>query len=142
MAKRARLLQPDTVTPTRLGDIPTVSREAIVNALMDGEAMLAMAGGVLEVVVERAETGVPDERVTVAALIRWKDRTDAKPQPERTEPVQAPAAAAPPAPEPEVEAEPVPPDVGVEQLVTVPDDGLDLSTLEEEDLSSIPETLR
>jgi hypothetical protein len=74
MAKRARLLQPDTVTPTRLGDIPTVSREAIVNALMDGEAMLAMAGGVLEVVVERAETGVPDERVTVAALIRWKDR--------------------------------------------------------------------
>lgn len=141
MAKRARLLQPDTVTPTRLGEIPTVSREALVGALMDGEAMLTMAGGVLEIIVERAETGVPDERVTTMALIRWKDRTDARPQPERSEPLK-PAASAPAAEQPaetELDITERPPALLAADEVG---DGLDLSTLEEEDLSSIPQPLR
>lgn len=65
----------------------TVSREAMIAALMDGEAMLARAGGVLSVITQREPTEFPGEMVTTAAVFEWKDRTDARPQPETTAPV-------------------------------------------------------
>lgn len=62
------------------------NRQEIVEALMDGEAMLHRAGGVLEVVVSRIPTDLPGEMVTYAVVFAWKDRTDAKPQPEQASP--------------------------------------------------------
>lgn len=70
-------------------------RQEVIEALMDGEALLHRAGGVLEVVVMRQPTDVPGEMVTEAAIFAWKDRTDAKPQPE----VPAPQADPDPTPE-------------------------------------------
>lgn len=60
-----------------------LSRERLIEALADGATMLDIAGGCLEVVVGRAPTDVPGEMVMTGALIMWKDRTDAKPQPEQ-----------------------------------------------------------
>ena len=68
------------------------NRQDIIEALMDGEALLARAGGVLSVVVHRAPTDLPGEMVTTAAVFEWKDRTDGedRPQPERVAPQRAP----------------------------------------------------
>lgn len=59
-----------------------VNRADMQEAFADAEALLARAGGVLSVVVDRATTEIPGEMVTISALFEWKDRTDAKPQPE------------------------------------------------------------
>lgn len=125
-----------------------VDRQAVVEALMDGEAMVHRAGGTLTMVVQRRATGrVEGEMTTVGALFEWKDRTgEAKPQPEVP---AAPAAVADevvPEPEPEVEPslapevvaevdEPVEPDTPYDDAVR-DDDG------ELEDVSSIPLALR
>lgn len=105
----------------------TVSREALIGALIDGATMLDLAGGVLSVVVNRAPTGFPGEMVTTLALVEWKDRTDAREHPETevavpSEPRREPAPA-PADPEPEPEGDEVD-----------PADGFDYSRLQEEDV--------
>jgi hypothetical protein len=90
MAQRAWLVRPDheidIVDPVNGyaadGAVGAVSQNALAKAVLDGVVMLDRAGGVLSVTVARAPTGVPGERVTTGALIEWKDRTDARPQPE------------------------------------------------------------
>lgn len=129
-----------------------VDRQAVVEALMDGEAMVHRAGGSLTMVVDRVPL-VHDGRVipgamgTSGAIFEWKDRTgDAKPQPEvAVAPVavaEEPVLAAEPEPEPpladEVHAEvdePTEPDTPYDDAVR-DDDG------ELEDVSSIPLALR
>lgn len=59
-----------------------VSDEAMIESLMEAAALLKRAGGVLTVIVQRVPTDFPGERVTTAAVFEWKDRTDARPQPE------------------------------------------------------------
>jgi hypothetical protein len=84
MAIRRWAARPDQVS----GDdgepihIPVVSREAMREAFLDGEALMAQAGGVFTAVSERVRTNVPQEMVTTYAAFEWKDRTDARPQPE------------------------------------------------------------
>lgn len=60
----------------------TISREALIGALIDGAVMLDIAGGVLNVVVGRAPTNLNGEMVMTGAVLQWQDRTDAKPQAE------------------------------------------------------------
>lgn len=60
-----------------------MSREALIGALIDGAALLDIAGGVLSVMVGRAPTDLPGEMVMTTAILEWRDRTDAKAQPER-----------------------------------------------------------
>lgn len=64
------------------GTIPVVSQNSLVKAVADGALMLDRAGGTLSVVLQRHATGFPNEMVTVGAVIEWRDRTDARPQPE------------------------------------------------------------
>ena len=61
---------------------PVVTQEDLVKALFDGAVMLDRAGGCLQVVLQRQATKMPNEMVTVAAIVVWQDRTNAKPQPE------------------------------------------------------------
>lgn len=152
--QRPWLVRPDQVMYVEgYGEVPFVSREAMVAAMMDAEALMARAGGHISIVTERAPTGFPGEMVTTRAVFHWQDRTDAKPQPERPTPVVA--AQPPPEPLPDVEAEPEGETGGEETeslfhpehgaAADVRDsigDGLDESTLEEEDLSSVPEGVR
>jgi|SRR5580704_3479270 hypothetical protein len=98
MAQRGWLVRPDHEVDTfdaengytPLGPVGAVSQQALGKAVMDGVIMLDRAGGVLSVTVSRATTGVPGERVTTGAMVEWKDRTDARPQPERDTPPVAP----------------------------------------------------
>jgi hypothetical protein len=134
--KRSWAVRPD--------ETGTVSREALIGALVDGATMLDLAGGVLEVVVGRAPTDVPGEMVMTGALLQWKDRTDAKPQPEAT-------VAVTPQPKPAPEPQPLTADeydalgrqaaeerdeiAAAERPDDVdPADGFDYSKLEEEDV--------
>lgn len=117
-----------------------VDREELIAALMDGEALLWRAGGVLTVLPRREPTGLPGEMVTTGVVIEWKDRTDAKPQPEQPGTAAAPVPAAPP-------PAPAPPEqlvrdtaTGEEHpVVAVPGspDGLDESALPEEDVAAV-----
>lgn len=91
MAIRTRAVYPDTGYVLPSGEqIAIVSEETLVD---EAVAMLRVAyrvGGIVSVVQDRAQTGVPHEMVTVAAVVQWQDRTDAKPQPEpAVEPVPA-----------------------------------------------------
>jgi hypothetical protein len=61
---------------------PVVTQEDLIKALVDGAVVLDRAGGCLQVVLQRVPTGVPNEYLTVAGLVVWMDRTNAKPQPE------------------------------------------------------------
>jgi hypothetical protein len=83
MAIRTRAVYPDTGYVLPSGEqIAIVSEETLVD---EAVAMLRVAyrvGGIVSVVQDRAQTGVPHEMVTVAAVVQWQDRTDAKPQPE------------------------------------------------------------
>lgn len=72
--KRSWAVRPD--------ETGTVSRQALVDAFVDAATILDLAGGCLEVVVGRTPTGVPHEMVMNGALLVWRDRTDAKDQPE------------------------------------------------------------
>lgn len=87
MAIRRWAARPDQVLTVSGDDgepihIPVVSREAMREAFLDGEALMAQAGGVFTAVSERVRTNVPQEMVTTYAAFEWKDRTDARPQPE------------------------------------------------------------
>lgn len=122
-----------------------VEREDLIHALLDAAAILDRIGGVLSVVQERLPTGAPGEMRSVAVAIEWKDRTDAKAQPEQQVQVVAP-------PEPPAETEPPPGEESAALMEEPADaldrstdsigDGLDPSTLEDEDLSSVPEGIR
>lgn len=124
----------------RAPDGEEVDRNAVVAAIMDGESILWRAGGVLTILPYRQPTDIPSEMVTTAVLIEWKDRTDAKPQPEVA---QAPAAA--PAPGRQLPADATLNDVTEAAIANIAEpigsdgvpDGLDPATLEEEDLSSV-----
>lgn len=76
---------------------PVVAQNDLVKALVDAAVVLDRAGGCLQVVLQRKSTGVPNEMVTVAAIVVWQDRTNARPQPETRndelgiEPLGAPA---------------------------------------------------
>ncbi len=109
----------------------TVDRNEVVAAFMDGEAMLWRGGGVLTVLPHRVPTDLPGEMVTVAVVFEWKDRTDARSQPEVASPQPAAVAPAPVVEEPAAVEVPVLVGAG-----GIPD-GLDPATLEDEDLSSI-----
>ena len=50
--------------------------------MVDASTVLTRLGGVLAVAQLRQETGFDGEMVTQAAVFAWKDRTDAKAQPE------------------------------------------------------------
>jgi hypothetical protein len=100
-----------------------LSREQLIEALIDGAAILDIAGGVLSCVVGRAPTNLPGEMVMTGAVLEWKDRTDAKPQPEPAATVtEAPAA--------------IPGQLTVEDELeaTGEPDGFDYSKLEAEDV--------
>jgi hypothetical protein len=111
-----------------------VSRDEVVAALMDGEAMLCRGGGVLTVITQREATPFPGEMVTTGVVFEWKDRTDARPQAETpAQPPAPPAASAPPEP---VAVTPTPVPASGEP------DGLDPESLEDEDVSAIPPSQR
>jgi hypothetical protein len=82
MAVRSRLLLPDIAVRVASGEMEVVSRQALVEAVMEAVVTQDMAGGFISVAVQRQPTGAPNEMVTVSAMVEWKDRTDAKAQPE------------------------------------------------------------
>lgn len=131
-------VHPDTVVHTEAGTIPCVSRDAMVQAIMDGEAFLARTGGILVVTVGRQPTDLPGEAVTTHAVVEWRDSARATLEEERPSTVL-------PVPIAEPVATPEPPDdEGLQEAAAahVEVDGLDPSTLEEEDVSSVPESAR
>jgi hypothetical protein len=107
-----------------------LSREALIGALIDGAAILDIAGGVLTCVVGRAPTNLPGEMVMTGAVLEWKDRTDAKAQPEPAAAVTEP----PPGPE-------IPGQLTVDDALTSEPDGLDYSQLPAEDVEE-PQPVR
>ena len=107
-------VRPDQVIWTdAYGEIECVSRQAMAEAIMDGESLLARVGGVLEVVTDRRQTGIPGEAVTIGAMVSWKPSPNARPPREQQAPapmqeqpgqimVQQPPAPQPsPAPQPD-----------------------------------------
>lgn len=83
MAIRRWAVRPDEMLTLHNGEqIAVCSREAMREAFLDGEAMMAQAGGVFSVLSFRARTDVDGEMVTISAVCEWKDRANAKPQPE------------------------------------------------------------
>lgn len=82
---------PDTSIITQQhGEIPCVSRQAMIEAIMDGEAMLARSGGILEVVVQRHPTDLAGEAVTTGAVVSWKAGVSATLEQPRPAPAPAP----------------------------------------------------
>lgn len=89
MAQRARAVRPDQAFQKEDGEvIAVVSLDLMIEEVVRAVTTQDFSGGVLQVVVNRHPTGVPNEMVTVGALIQWQDRTDAKPQPEPAAPAQ------------------------------------------------------
>jgi hypothetical protein len=89
MAQRARAVRPDREFQKEDGEwIGVVSLELMVEEVVRAVTTQDFSGGVLQIVVNRHPTGVPNEMVTVGALIQWQDRTDAKPQPEPAAPAR------------------------------------------------------
>jgi hypothetical protein len=63
----------------------TVSREALLEAMIDCATFLDFAGGTLSVVVQRAPTVLPGEMVTVGAVVEWRHDARVQPRPEQFE---------------------------------------------------------
>lgn len=83
---RTWLVRPDEFVSLDGGDemIGVVSDAALAQAMQRGAAVLGSVGGHLAVSTTRARTGVPNEMVTIAAVVRWQDRADnARPQAEQ-----------------------------------------------------------
>jgi hypothetical protein len=151
MAVRRRVLSPDAVMDTQgYGPVPYVSDAAFLEAVLAAAQTVALAGGVLSVVVDRHPTDYESEMVTTAAMVEWRDRTDAKPQPEPTAATKPPVARTDdeerliaeeaakldePLSEDEEAAEAEEMDARRAEEIAI--DGLDPATLEEEDVSSI-----
>ena len=134
------------------GVILAVSIEAQINAVVDACVMSNRAGGGFSVWYDRYPTGLPGEMVTTGAIIEWRDRTDAKAAPERSNGTAQVVENS----EPQTLSETggvatgeiqftVPPEddptqyKGGEYAPDSIDDGLDPSTLAEEDDSAVEE---
>lgn len=154
MAIRRRAARPDDVIEVQdpatgeLVGLPIISRDQMRELMLDGEALLAMAGGVFTVYVQRARTGVPNEMVTVAAVGEWKDRADARPQPE--DGGQQIARQEPAAPAPAIQGDPELAQVAAEAAAQLqgqdqpaaPAPRTTAADDDDEDLSSIPPHLQ
>lgn len=65
-----------------------VTDEDLMGAMQRAVIVLGVAGGMVAVVTQRkAVPGVPNFYVTTAAMVEWRDRTNAKPQPEQEGPL-------------------------------------------------------
>jgi hypothetical protein len=145
MIRRWRV-QPDMEEETSEGMVLAVSQEALAVAVMDAVTMVHRAGGVFQVVCERFPTGLPGEMVTTGAVVEWRHRTDARPEPEHANPI---ATAVADGADIRVESgsvhEPPPEDDPTQykggEFRDDIGDGIDESTLPEEDDSEIPETV-
>jgi hypothetical protein len=82
MQRRRRLTPDTTIWTEAYGEIPVVSDQAFLETLMAFGQLQTIAGGVVTQIVDRHPTDVPGEMVTTQAVFEWKDRTDAKSQPE------------------------------------------------------------
>jgi hypothetical protein len=136
--RRLKVVRPDQTLVTGDGrQIGMVSDGAGQNAMMDLWSVLSMAGGVATVAVGRAPTDVDGESVTTWVAIEWKNRTDAKEQPERDPATWTPFDGTP---EPEEADRPT----VAEVLEQVDDDETlrEVETEELEDVSSIPAETR
>lgn len=155
--KRTWAVRPDTAMERQDGMVvPYVSREAMVEGYMDALSMHDRGGGIITVVAGRAATDLPGEMLTTHLVFEWRDRNEATVSPERPSAVL---------PEPVNGADPVlngdgstgwahedPTPAELEARLEGEAearaasggelDGLDPSTLEEEDLSSVPESAR
>lgn len=114
MAQRRWQVRPDQAIETSEGTLGVVSQDALIKAVYDAAIMLDRAGGVASVVVGRTPTGLQGEMVTTGAVVEWKDRTDARAQPEKpvavhTEP--APLALVEAEERPEVDESELPPEL-------------------------------
>ncbi len=137
MAVRRWQIHPDQLLALPNGaEIPVVSRDAFHAALTDVASIMDRAGGVVSIQSTRAETGFAGERVTTGLFFEWKDRTDARPQPEPSHPVEVVNAEPVPDFVPQEPQEPVVAHFGPESP-----DGLDVSGLPEEDVSSMPSSV-
>lgn len=147
MAVRRWRVTPDQALELSDGDvIPMVSRDKLVEAVLDGVSFLDRSGGVLTIIVGREPTDLQGEAVTTNAVVEWKDGPRAKPQaeaPVTTLPTMEPVAPAVPAVTAATAAEAITPaeaDGLTEARAAHVDDigdGLDTATLEEEDASSL-----
>lgn len=90
MAQRTWVLHPDEEIATYNGPLEVVSREALEQSLLDAAALLDHVGGIVSVLVDRQPTGFPQEMKTVRVVLEWKDRTDARAQPETPQNIPAP----------------------------------------------------
>lgn len=147
LAERIWRVHPDVQVPIDGEWVDAVSRQSLIEGVLDGVVMLDRSGGVLTVIVGRTPTELPGEMVTTGAIVQWKNRTDATPQPEQTTTVPVHSAGLFERTEPETVDEPEhfdEPDTitldGEPVAVTVEPspDGLDYAKLPEEDLSDIP----
>lgn len=146
MAVRRWRVSPDVQVPINGEWVDMVSREALVQGVLDGVAMLDRSGGVLTVIVGRQPTELEGEMVTTGAIVEWKNRTDAAPQPEQSSSVPVHGAGLFASTEPTPEQEIAEQLAGETEIVVEPatapaeesPDGLDYSTLPDEDLSDIP----
>lgn len=65
-----------------------VTDEDLMRAMQRAVIVLGVAGGMVAVVTQRkAVPGVPNFYVTTAAMVEWRDRTNAKAQPEQEGPL-------------------------------------------------------
>jgi hypothetical protein len=139
--KRPWLVRPDTGMQLSDGTmIEFVSREALVEAFMDALSIIDRAGGVLSIVAGRVQTDVPGEMLTNGLMIEWKDRAHATTSPERPTQVVAQRSEARDEATAALGPDPTPEDL--EAHLEAAPDGLDPSTLDEVDESSIPESVR
>lgn len=145
MAIRRRQVHPD--------ETGVVTQEALIQALIEAASWLDFAGGMLEVVTARQPTGFPGEMVTTGAAIEWRDRTDARPQPEPTSTIPSAQLR----PEPASNDQPNPEQAPLARLAEddatlgaldggVPTednpDGFDYGQLDAEDVEAEPEVAR
>ena len=108
-------MQRTWVVRPRDGEL-TVARQDVLEAIEDAEAVQWRMGGHVLIAHQRVRAdellvdGLPGEAFTTAVVVQWRNRTDARANPEQTvplgtqpeEPQEAPeeAAQAPPAPDP------------------------------------------
>lgn len=93
MAIRKWGVRPDYLFRSGDVEVAAVSQDALVKALYDAAIVLDREGGFISVSTGRAHTDLEGEMVTTGAVVEWKDRTDARPQPEKQSAVTEPPLA-------------------------------------------------
>lgn len=122
-------VHPDEWLQTPNGEIATVSRAAFVEAALDAVAMVDRGGGGASFVAGRAPTGVEGEMVTTGVMFEYVSRT-VNASKEREQEVEV-------LPEVQSFEEPDAPEDDPERPGDDIGDGLDPSTLAEEDESAV-----